>query len=67
MSSAGLLEFNEGNRSRCHSVEIVDDERCERHVEHFFSTLSLSAGREVIVINPDVAQIDITDSKDCRK
>ena len=65
--STGQLVFAVGDTRQCHDVTIIDNNICERpELEHFFSTLSLVAGTQVVV-DPEQTRVIIDDSADCRK
>ena len=68
VQSTGQLVFAVGDTRQCHEVTIIDNSICERpELEHFYSTLSLLAGNNVIIGNPQRARVIIDDSDDCRK
>ena len=68
LASAGQLVFATGDNRVCHEVTILNDDICERPLlEDFFSTLSLVAGKQVIVVDPERARVIIDDSEDCRE
>ena len=68
LASTGQLVFAAGEDRVCHEVTILNDDICERPLlEHFFSTLSLVTGKQVIVVDPETARVIIDDSDDCRK
>ena len=67
VQSTGQLVFAFGDTRQCHEVTIIDNDICERpEEEHFFSTLSLLAGTQVVV-DPEQTRVIIDDSADCRK
>ena len=70
ISDSGLLMFETGDDRQCHTVQIVDDNVCEdiqMIIEYFFSNLALVSGIPPITVDPDRAQVNITDSADCSK
>ena len=59
--------FATGDDRQCHSVQIVNDDNCERELEQFFSRLAYVSGTPVIIVDPDIAQVIIDDSQNCCK
>ena len=64
MSASGVLVFGVGDTEKCYSVTIVDDEFCDPGL--FFTDIELMAGDPVIIVSPDMAEVNILDP-DCGK
>ena len=59
--------FNTGDRRRCHTVNIVNDDDCEKPAEDFFSDLSSADGQLTINPNRTTVFIDDDNEPDCGK
>ena len=61
------LVFNIGDRRQCHTVNVVDDDDCEKPPEDFFSNLMYVSGVQTITVIRPEAQviIDNTNEPEC--
>ena len=68
--SGQLIQFNAGDVTRNHTIEIVDDDECEKDPnEHFFSNISNTSGISTISVTVPQTTITIndTDELECGK